>query len=325
MLSRIKRVLQRQLPAVQPEQSVEPSIIDWKNEPADPLWFEQPDALKRVEQVAKRWELDDAGRELLTRWVTDGYFTMTDLFDATDLDAYGSEADRIWFADKPVDGLAISDVIVDGIHTVHMPHADLLALPRDVREKAKQDSNWRIGEFHLYNTVARKIFDSEKAIRLCSAILDRPAFPHFSLTFSKGSKQLLHQDACVFHTWPLNALIGVWVALEDIKPGSGPLVYCPKSHREPLFAEFDNYPQTQRRTSSPEQSDRYQQYVDAVAAKYERKEFLAKKGEVLFWHGMLVHGGATHVEPGSTRKSFVIHYMPKGSNVAHKVKGPFNW
>jgi ectoine hydroxylase-related dioxygenase (phytanoyl-CoA dioxygenase family) len=35
-------------------------------------------------------------------------------------------------------------------------------------------------------------------------------------------------------------MIGVWIACEDIKEDSGPLVYCPRSHREPLFPEFDN-------------------------------------------------------------------------------------
>ena len=87
-----------------------------------------------------------------------------------------------------------------------------------------------------------------------SFLFDRPALPHFSLTFSKGSMQALHQDTCVFHTWPFNALIGVWIALEDITVESGPLVYYPGSHREPLFSEFDNYPQTQRRTAPPDQA-----------------------------------------------------------------------
>jgi hypothetical protein len=302
-----------------------PGVTDWSKEPTYKLWFEQRGALRLLPEIADRWKLDGSEVALLTKWVEDGYFTMTELFDAQDLDAYAEEVDSAWFADRPVDGLAISDVEVDGVKTVHMPHSDLLSLPLDVRLEAKKNSNWRIGEFHLYNAAARKIFDSAKAMRICSAIFDRPAFPHFSLTFSKGSKQLLHQDTCVFHTWPMNALIGMWVALEDIKPGSGPLVYYPKSHREPLFSEFDNYPQTQRRTSAPEQSDRYQRYVEQVASKYERKEFLAKKGEVLFWHGMLVHGGADFVAEGTTRKSFVIHYMPEGGNVAHRVKGPFNW
>ncbi|VWC09369.1 phytanoyl-CoA dioxygenase [Burkholderia aenigmatica] len=318
IISKVKRAFERRA-------ATRSGIIDWKNERTYKLWFEEPDALTRVPEIADRWGLSSDERDLLSKWVTDGYFTMPDVFGLADLEAYASEVDSAWFADKAIDGLTISDVIVDGVKTTHMPHSDLLALPRETRSQAREESNWRIGEFHLYNQAAAKIFRNKQAIRICSALLDRAAVPHFSLTFSKGSMQLLHQDTCVFHTWPMNALIGVWVALEDIKPGSGPLVYFPKSHREPLFSEFDNYPQTQRRTSPPEQSDRYQEYIEQVASKYERNEFLAKKGEVLFWHGMLVHGGADYVAPGSTRKSFVIHYMPEGGNVAHRVQGPFNW
>jgi hypothetical protein len=300
-------------------------IKNWDNEAAYDLWFELPDALERIPQIAARWKLTDRESDLLRKWVTEGYFTLTDLFEAADIDRYAAEVDSAWFAKRAVKKMTISDVVVGDKKHIHLPHEDLLALSMEERLKSKDASNWRIGEFHLFNDAARKIFDNPHVARLCSALFDRPAYPHFSLTFSKGSMQLLHQDACVFHTWPINALIGVWTALEDINADSGPLVYYPGSHREPLFHEFDNYPQTQRRTASQEQSDRYQDYVARIAEKYERKEFLAKKGEVLFWHGMLVHGGSQFVAPGTTRKSFVIHYLPKGGNVAHSIKGPFNW
>jgi len=300
-------------------------LINWKDEPTYDLWFELPDAMDHIPAIAEKWALGEKEKELLKKWVTDGYFTTTDIFNAADIDRYAAEVDSAWFAETPVAGMTISDIVLDDQPFPRMEHAELLALPLEQHLQAKEISNWRIGEFHLFNEAGKTIFDNPAVARICSAIFDRPAYPHFSLTFSKGSKQLLHQDTCVFHTWPMNALIGVWAALEDIQPDSGPLVYYPGSHREPLFHEFDNYPQTQRRTSSPEQSDLYQEYVESVAAKYERKEFLAKKGEVLFWHGMLVHGGSRFVAPNTTRKSFVIHYMPEGGNVGHRVVGPFNW
>lgn len=300
-------------------------ITDWSREPGYTLWFEEPNAVERIPEIARRWKLTDREKELLYRWVEDGYFAVSGLFDEAQINAFASEVDSAWFARKPSKDLAISDVVIGDKKHTHIQHSDLLVLPIEDRKKAKEVSNWRIGQFHLYNSAARKIFDNPKVARLCSALLDRPAYPTFSLTFSKGSLQLLHQDACVFHTWPINALIGVWTALEDIQPNAGPLVYYPRSHREKLFGGFDNYPQTQRRTSPPEQSDQYQQYIEDTARKYERKEFLAKKGELIFWHGMLIHGGSQFVEPGTTRKSFVVHYMPENANVAHRVKGPFNW
>ncbi len=84
---------------------------------------------------------------------------------------------------------------------------------------------------------------------MCSLILDRPAFPQGSINFEYGSAQEAHQDTAVFHVFPPNFIVGAWIACEDISPGCGPLMFYPKSHRQPLFNKFDNYPQTNLRTA----------------------------------------------------------------------------
>jgi hypothetical protein len=38
------------------------------------------------------------------------------------------------------------------------------------------------------------------------------------------------------------------------------------------------------------------------------RRFAPACGEVLLWHASLIHGGAPVTLPGSTRKSFVVHY-----------------
>ena len=298
--------------------------IDWSCEPSNPMWFEQADAAERVPDLARKWPIASS-EALLRKWLSDGYVILDDCFDEGEIDQFAKEVDDAWFASTPSPGLSVSDVRVGDTTHIHMAHADLLALSEEDRLLAKAQSNWRIGEFHLYNEAARLVFRNQRIADACSALFDREAYPHFSLTFSKGSQQALHQDTCVFHTWPFNALIGVWIALEDITLESGPLVFYPGSHREPLFPEFDNYPQTQRRTAPKDQADRYDAYVARIASKYERKQFLAKKGQALFWHGMLIHGGSSFVAPGTTRKSFVIHFLPDGGNAGHRVIGPFNW
>ncbi len=39
--------------------------------------------------------------------------------------------------------------------------------------------------------------------------------------------------------------------------------------------------------------------------------FLPKKGDVLFWHADLPHGGSEIAVPGSMRRSLVTHYCPR--------------
>lgn len=222
-------------------------------------------------------------------------------------------------------GLRICDVNVDGELRLNCPHEELLTLPLSVRERAKAVSNWRISGYHLHEPAAAAMFELDKFKSICSALFDRPAVPRYSLAFSKGSQQAVHQDSCVFHVWPRNYLIGIWTACEDITLDSGPLEYYPGSHREPLFVEYDNYPQTQRRTVDPEGCARYDSYVQELAAKYPRKLLTPRKGTTLFWHAMLIHGGSPVANPASTRKSLVLHYMADGADKSAEVEGPFNW
>ena len=92
-----------------------------------------------------------------------------------------------------------------------------------------------------------------------------------------------------------------------------------------MFERFDNYPQTSLKTCSQEDSAAYYAWLDQAASRYERKRFLARKGEILLWHGMLIHGGDVVERPELTRKSYVCHYIAEGMNRHHEVVGPFNW
>ena len=123
----------------------------------------------------------------------------------------------------------------------------------------------------------------------------------------------------------MNYLVGAWLACEDIHPDSGPLVYYPVSHKEEFFPSFDNYPQTNLKTCKPDMIDEYYRYLEQVAHRYERKTFIAKKGELFLWHGMLIHGGDAIRNPELTRFSYVCHYIPPGFNKESEIEGPFNW
>jgi len=221
----------------------------WRENPADLPWFDQSDALARVRAVAHRWGLGRAERAWLRKSVTDGYFVVEDLIPHHVIDRFVEQVDDLWNRSEPLDGLRVSGVILDSKYKVHLTHSELLALPLDVRRAAERASNWRVGGLHLFDTAADDLFHWKRAQVICSAIFDRPAIPLSSITFAKGSQQEPHQDTCVFHVYPRNFLAGLWIACEDVKEDAGPLEFYPGSHREPLFQEFDNYPQTQRRTA----------------------------------------------------------------------------
>ena len=93
-------------------------------------------------------------------------------------------------------------------------------------------------------------------------------------------------------------------------------MYLPGSHRRPPFPGFTDYPLTNLQNTDPETAAAYHARVNSDAADFEPHVFLARKGDVLFWHGMLIHGGAPITQPGTTRRSYVLHYIPDGIDVA---------
>lgn len=297
----------------------------WQEDPVKLPWYDRddwPDAIARLHSGGALGETEAA---MLRKWCEDGYVVAPGLIGAELIDAFVREIDDVWERDDPIENLAVSDVILDEGYRVHVPHRDLVLLDHDQRRRIKEVSNWRIGQYHFYSQAARRIFDDPGIVRIAATIFARRGEPRYSLMFSKGTEQGLHQDTCVFHIFPRNFMMGVWIACEDITHESGPLEYYPGSHRTALFAEFGNYPQTNRRTSGPEQSKRYDEYVVNLAKSFHKHELLIRKGDVMFWHPMLIHGGCPRLDRLATRKSFVLHVIAEGCDVGGQVQGPFNW
>jgi hypothetical protein len=292
----------------------------WRRRPNALPWFDQPDALATAAMAPP------AERPLLEKWVRDGYVVVDDCVDAADLDAMVATLDGLWDAPAPIPHLELLDLRDDDAGPPRpVAHRDLLHLEPARRHRMRERSNWRIHGFHYVNAPAKRLYTNRRLRALASQILGRRARPIAAINFMKGSEQALHQDMAVFHIFPHNFLLGAWIACEDVTAASGPLVFYPGSHRAPFFPGFADYPQTNLRTADPDTFGRYQRWVDDLAPRYPRTEFCARKGQVLFWHGMLIHGGAPVTRPGASRKSMVLHYSVRGADRGREVHGPFNW
>jgi ectoine hydroxylase-related dioxygenase (phytanoyl-CoA dioxygenase family) len=290
----------------------------WHRRPDLVPWADLPDALERLPGGA------DAA--LLEKWVRDGYVVVDGCVDTAALDEMVATLEGLWDAAAPIRGLELLDLHERrDVPPRNLTHAELLALPPETRQAMRAASDWRIHAFHHLNAAAARVFREPRLRRVASRLLGRRARPIAAINFMTGSQQSLHQDMAVFHIYPRNWLLGAWIACEDVTPESGPLIYYPGSHRTPMFPEFDDYPQTNLRTADLDCAHRYQRWVDDQATRYEAHHFHAKKGQVLFWHGQMIHGGAPVTRPGVTRKSMVIHYSVRGADRGREVVGPFRW
>jgi hypothetical protein len=119
-----------------------------------------------------------------------------------------------------------------------------------------------------------------------------------------------------FDSAPSDFMAGVWVAMEDVGPENGSIVFYPGSHRIPAvtYEELGSAPRNPARLDAFDEGAarlRYEAYLaESVAAMgLERVDLRARKGSVLVWAAGLVHGGGPILEPGRTRFSQVTHYF----------------
>jgi ectoine hydroxylase-related dioxygenase (phytanoyl-CoA dioxygenase family) len=177
-------------------------------------------------------------------------------------------------------------------------------------EARERQPSCRIADMHSHSDAALALYLNPTVFREVERVLGEPAVATQSLFFEQGSQQGLHRDPVFVQTKPPSHLVAAWIALEDIDPRSGPLLYVPGSHRLPYFQfapsehRFDQSRHGDAEIEAMEEFDRAQ-YAEAGL---EVKSFTPRRGEVLLWHHSLLHGGAGIADPSLTRRSFVIHF-----------------
>ncbi len=175
-------------------------------------------------------------------------------------------------------------------------------------------TNSRVMNSWQASQTVRKIVHDEQMIDLLSFTLGKKVVPFQTINFFRGSEQHTHSDFIHMTTEPKGFLVAAWIALEDIGEGQGPLHYYPGSHKLPyvLGEDFDH--SSSAWSVGDDLYGNFEKKIDEQVSKNKLKKeiFHAKKGDVLFWHANLLHGGEEVTIPDSTRKSLVIHYFCEG-------------
>ena len=158
----------------------------------------------------------------------------------------------------------------------------------------------------------------------------RQPFAFQTLNFPVGGQQHLHSDAVHFHTEPPGFMCGVWVALEDIHPDSGPLEYVPGSHRLPYLQAAD-LGVRQQLGVTPDQTIFNAYWQKAVAGEsFKTERFTPKLGQALILSANLIHGGSAVNNLQRSRWSQLTHYFFEGCRyytpmLSDWPEGPVAW
>ncbi len=172
----------------------------------------------------------------------------------------------------------------------------------------------------------KKISTNKLILDTLRTLYGREPIPFQTINFKYGSNQKTHSDSIHFHSMPERFMCGVWVALEDIHPDSGPVHYFPGSHKLPVY----DYQDMSAKFLPAQEADgafyhnTYEPFIEQLVGSHQLKkeELLIKKGDVLIWSANILHGGSPQINPDLTRWSQVTHYFfkdclyytPAGSN-----------
>lgn len=256
-------------------------------------WFDAPDA---QEQVGARAAHDPAlaeAAEVARHFIEEGIATVPALADPADCDAVTAAFDR-FVAENP---------------EYAAQHAD------------GTGRHLRFVNLHLVCDAALRMGNAPRLARILDFLFGGPTGIYTSLFFEFGSQQPMHRDSPFFHTYPKNQFIGCWIALEDIHPDAGPLMYAPGGHRfvvdqRAMFEEVvrDN-PDRSREWCIRQAVEVYYGAIIRKAGELAVRTMPVKKGDAVLWHPELPHGGSPAADPRRTRKSIVFHCAPIGVQV----------
>jgi ectoine hydroxylase-related dioxygenase (phytanoyl-CoA dioxygenase family) len=193
----------------------------------------------------------------------------------------------------------------------------------------------RIGLFHAQNRRSLQVALNPRVREFLSwAFKDDPVL-FGTLTFEAGTEQSAHRDNIFFQTDPQHCMAGAWAALEDVHETAGPLFYIPGSHKWPVvrgedvrkaFPDWTARLLEKKRNGAPwaemvelanEGGALWHKHLHADIVRRDARSVPAiiKKGDILVWHSLLVHGGLARTDRRLSRKSMVAHFIGRNSRM----------
>lgn len=245
-------------------------------------WYDRPDALSRIDQLFSGGEISAQDQRELRSLVVNGYVELE------------SRLQPRAIADANV---AIDEAIRSGY------------------QGYEYGSSQRLEHLHERYEAIAHLWQHPAVLRFLRLVFDAEPLPCQTLTYVFGSQQDLHQDTVHLTSFPAGYMCGAWIALEDIRAGSGELQVVPGSHR---------FERVYRRTveCAVVKNGDWREFSQTVGTKWERlfqasglrpTIYRPKAGAILIWLDSLLHGGQVRNDLSLTRRSVVSHYFASGS------------
>ena len=152
---------------------------------------------------------------------------------------------------------------------------------------------------HLYDPFALQFLIDDRLHRPLADCFDDEPEAIQTMHFCEGSEHPLHQDQ-----YYLPDCMSAWLAMVDVDENNGPLVVQPGSHQGRLVTKSDaRHELLPGETYMEQQHGRYFPIVRQVFRDNGREaaQVLVRQGDVVLFHGRLIHGGDPVRRPGTPR------------------------
>jgi ectoine hydroxylase-related dioxygenase (phytanoyl-CoA dioxygenase family) len=158
----------------------------------------------------------------------------------------------------------------------------------------------RMAQMHRWDDASLQWMIDERLDQVMTALLGRSPYAVQTMIYFKppGSRgQALHQDNFYLKADP-GTCVAAWMALDHVDRANGCLEVVPGSHRWPLLC-------TEKADTTVSFTDVTVPVPDSEAAVPVEME----PGDVLFFHGGLVHGSNPNVTTDRFRRALIGHYI----------------
>jgi hypothetical protein len=193
----------------------------------------------------------------------------------------------------------------------------------------KHRLGWSSGAPYQHVPELRAVCLYPPLMKLMEHLVGERMLLHLNLTGWISTERNWHQDDYLNPAHVNSWYAAVWIALGTIRADAGPFEYIPGSHRWPLLRQNKvkqwMAPEERTRRAAetgaetwPKDSERF--VVPAIEAEIAARggrpeQFLGEMGDVLIWHGRLMHRGTKATSFDDWRPALIVHY----SGINHRA------
>ena len=160
-------------------------------------------------------------------------------------------------------------------------------------------------KFPTFRAACTRALTSSALFERAAELLGEPAGLVQSMYFEGNPATWAHQDCYYLDSVRQGALMGAWIALEDIDPRSGQFYVYPRSQNLELLPN-------EGATSIAYNHDAYKTHVLNEIARngLEASAPRLRKGDVLYWGSRVIHGAYDAEDHAFSRNSLTAHFIP---------------